>query len=492
MKKRILIYFALFILAGASIAGIFISETAQYYYKLQVESKLKTVAGMVSKVVYDELDAGANAAGNAGNESFYENIAREYAVTINSGNSDIPVDQSDNVRITFLDFNGKVLGDSMADFRGMENHLGRREIDEAVKGLTGIDTRFSATVNMNLMYVAFPDMKLKLITRISIPLSELGKIDTLLWTFTIAGILAGLVLTVFFAIRITDTVTNPVKGLVSVSHDITRGDYSKRVKVESNDEWGELSENINEMAAKLGKLEKIRTEFVTNVTHELKTPLTSIRGFVETLRNGALNDAGAAAKFLMIIDIEAERLNNLINDILYLSEIETGVKDGNIAMHLLKPIVEEVASMLGNQAEKRNIGIYTEIEDMLQLTANRDRIKQLLINLIDNAVKYNIDGGSVIVKAWRDEGNVLISVKDTGIGIPEEYQERIFERFYRVDKGRSRSMGGTGLGLSIVKHIVNLYNGDIHVKSQSGKGTEFTVRLPEVRNGGMVNEGIGC
>lgn len=226
------------------------------------------------------------------------------------------------------------------------------------------------------------------------------------------------------------------------------------------------------------KLEQIRTEFVSNVTHELKTPLTSIRGFIETLRNGAMEDKAVAKTFLDIIDIEAERLYMLINDTLQLSEIENRQKDSNIAPHNLKSIVDEVAPILQGVAEKKHVLLHWNIDENITIIANKDRIKQMLINLTDNAIKYNVENGSVYIKATKSDGKIVISIKDTGIGIAQEHLSRIYERFYRVDKGRSRNMGGTGLGLSIVKHIVNLYNGDIKVSSEPGKGTEFVIRLP--------------
>ncbi|MCX7745633.1 MAG: cell wall metabolism sensor histidine kinase WalK [Clostridia bacterium] len=226
------------------------------------------------------------------------------------------------------------------------------------------------------------------------------------------------------------------------------------------------------------KLEQIRTEFVSNVTHELKTPLTSIRGFIETLKNGAINDKNVADKFMEIIDIEAERLSMLINDILQLSEIESKQKDIHIGTYNLKPIIQETIEILQGLAKKKDISLTHDLDDEVKIIANKDRIKQMMINLIDNAIKYNVEGGSVHVKTFKSEGSLSIIVKDTGIGIEEEHLIRIFERFYRVDKGRSRNLGGTGLGLSIVKHIVNLYNGDIKVNSTLGKGSEFIIRFP--------------
>ncbi len=226
------------------------------------------------------------------------------------------------------------------------------------------------------------------------------------------------------------------------------------------------------------KLEQIRTEFVSNVTHELKTPLTSIRGFVETLKSGAIEDTAVATKFLDIIDIEAERLYILINDILQLSEIEGMRKDDNIQQNNLSDIIDEVVLILQTSADKKNVRLQVDADPAIVIMVNKNRIKQMLINLVDNAIKYNVENGDVFIKTVKSSGKTIISVRDTGIGISEKHHSRIFERFYRVDKGRSRNMGGTGLGLSIVKHIVNLYSGDIRVVSEPGQGTEFIIQLP--------------
>jgi two-component system phosphate regulon sensor histidine kinase PhoR len=229
---------------------------------------------------------------------------------------------------------------------------------------------------------------------------------------------------------------------------------------------------------KVRKLEQLRTEFVSNVTHELKTPITSIRGFIETLKNGSINNEKVAIRFLEIIDIESERLYALINDILQLSEIETKYQDTDLERLSLKSAVDDVFEVLQNIAGEKNIQLENKVDEKVLIKANRNRMKQLILNLVDNGIKYNVQNGSVTVDAYRDKGKVIISVKDTGIGIPSEHIARIFERFYRVDKGRSRDMGGTGLGLSIVKHIVNLYNGDIKVNSEVNRGTEFIIQIP--------------
>ncbi|MCF8019026.1 MAG: cell wall metabolism sensor histidine kinase WalK [Vallitaleaceae bacterium] len=224
------------------------------------------------------------------------------------------------------------------------------------------------------------------------------------------------------------------------------------------------------------KLENIRREFVSNVTHELKTPLTSIKGFVDTLKNGAIKDEIVANRFLDIIDIETDRLSNLIQDILTLSEIETLVGERSLQAFELSEIVDEVLDILPK--DKEGVQLIIEVEENLpSFECNRDRMKQLLINIIDNSIKYT-DAGYVKLQVFKYKNFLNIIVEDTGIGIKHQHLSRIFERFYRVDKGRTRKTGGTGLGLSIVKHIVELYNGDIDIQSEEGKGTTISIRLP--------------
>ncbi len=226
----------------------------------------------------------------------------------------------------------------------------------------------------------------------------------------------------------------------------------------------------------LKKLENMRSDFVSNVTHELKTPLTSIRGFVDTLKNGAINDEKVAKKFLDIIDLETERLSSLIQDILLLSEIENKEEYETVACDVPRVIMEVVELLSGKTGE--NVELQYEVSpEVTPYEGDPDRLKQLLINLTDNAIK-STESGYVTIKAEKEHETLVLRVQDTGIGIPEDALDRIFERFYRVDKGRSRKQGGTGLGLSIVKHIIELYDGTVQVHSTVGEGTEFEVRLP--------------
>ena len=234
------------------------------------------------------------------------------------------------------------------------------------------------------------------------------------------------------------------------------------------------------------KLEQMRSDFVSNVSHELKTPLTSIKGFVDTLKNGAIHNPEAAMRFLDIIDIESDRLYRLINDILLLSEIESMDRDADQGVVDLQSVVEEVLDMLEQKAVEKGLSLTSDFEKRMVVSANRDRIKQMFINLVDNAIKYT-EKGVVSIKGTEIGDWVNIKVTDSGIGFDEVHKERLFERFYRVDKGRSRVQGGTGLGLSIVKHIVLLYKGKINVESTPGAGTVFDIVLPKGRINGQKN-----
>lgn len=234
-------------------------------------------------------------------------------------------------------------------------------------------------------------------------------------------------------------------------------------------------ENITERV----RLENMRSDFVANVTHELKTPLTSISGFVETLRINENIDYKTRDRFLGIIENESDRLKRLIDDILLLSFIENKDTICNEKINLSN-IFKEVYELTINSAKSKHIELTYKIEDdELTIDSNRDYIKQIFLNLIDNAIKYTSDGGFVETSIHQDEKNIFIKVKDNGIGIPKDDIYRVFERFYRVDKARSRDVGGTGLGLAIIKHIVKSLNGNIDVKSELNVGTEFIVTIPK-------------
>jgi two-component system phosphate regulon sensor histidine kinase PhoR len=230
--------------------------------------------------------------------------------------------------------------------------------------------------------------------------------------------------------------------------------------------------------SQIERLENVRQEFLSNISHELRTPLTAILAFVETLEDGAIDDEENNLRFLNVIRRNAERMHHLINDILELSSIESGKiliepKRSNLAN-----LIDEVFMNLSNKAAEKQVKLVNDVPANTIVFADAVRLEQMLTNLIDNAVKFNREGGTVTLSHARDGKRDIIAVTDTGEGISGEHLQRIFERFYRTDRARSREIGGTGLGLAIVKHLARLLGGEISVSSTPGKGSTFLIELP--------------
>ena len=229
-------------------------------------------------------------------------------------------------------------------------------------------------------------------------------------------------------------------------------------------------------------LSQLRSEFAANVSHELRTPLTTIKGFADILASGVVTDEADRQRFITMISVEADRMITLVNDILRLSELQ---ESSLPALPCCTPVLELAREILINEsdaAEAADISLRVEGEEC-SAPIERARLRILLTNLIENAIKYNRPGGTVTVSARQQGACIAICVEDTGIGIPKEHQNRVFERFYRIDKSRSKKTGGTGLGLAIVKHIVSLYGGRIRLESQPGVGTRITIEFDMPENG---------
>jgi two-component system phosphate regulon sensor histidine kinase PhoR len=229
---------------------------------------------------------------------------------------------------------------------------------------------------------------------------------------------------------------------------------------------------------RIRQLENTRREFVANVSHELRTPLSLIKGYVETLMDGAITDPELSTKFLQTIDRHSNRLTNLIEDLLTISRLESGQITLQMKAIPLRPFASSLIAELQTRARERGTTIVNEIPDQLTGRADPDRLEQVFVNLVENAIKYGRAKGRVIVKGRTVNGHVELCVADNGPGIPSEARERIFERFYRIDKARSREAGGTGLGLAIVKHIVQSHGGKVWVESGPGQGAHFYFTLP--------------
>ena len=516
-----------------------------------------------------------------------------------------PLSQRIKCRISVINNLGKVFADSekpQQEVLQMENHLYRPEIKASLAGGIGIDTRYSSTLKIDMLYVALPIKDNKEIigtVRLALPLESVQKTLSEIRKAILIGLLFALALAFVLGSIVAGNTIRPINRMIQVSRRFSEGDFSRRIIQSPKDEIGELANTLNKMAqdmedkikeiktqnqklaaifnsmiegvivvdkkgriisinptiekifgvskkdaegkifleairnndipevinavlrkaqgssaeltlmypvskifevnatpifdnnevmrclvvvhdiTEIRRLETIRSDFIANVSHELKTPLTSIKGFVETLLEGALDDKENNRNFLVIIQEHAERLNNLVNDLLSLSHLESNEivlekEDMN-----LRQQAEGVILGFKSQLKKKNIEVKDELPANLSIKADKNRIEQVFTNLIDNAIKFNKEKGLVRIYSQDINGKTKIIVEDSGIGIPKKDITRIFERFYRVDKARSRELGGTGLGLSIVKHIVELHGGSVGVESTEGFGSKFWATLPK-------------
>lgn len=388
-------------------------------------------------------------------------------------------------RFTIIRFDGTVAADtedvSTASF---DNHLDREEVKEALAGGEGISRRYSETLKEQMLYAAIRSGQADYILRMAVPYTGMREYLVLLLPAILLSVLIAVFYSSFSADSFAQSITRPLKEIsgemLKVNGDYTDLSFKTYQYPELNiiaDTVTKMSENVKDYLNQIELEKQIRQEFFSNASHELKTPITSVQGYAELLESGIIQDEGQKKDFLMRIKKEAINMNHLINDILMISKLETKEAEVIKTDVRLSILLEDVIESLKPLAASRQVLLHTDCKP-LGLYANGQQMEELFGNLISNAIKYNKPGGEVWVKVTEEDKNVLIKVKDNGMGIPRESIGRIFERFYRVDKGRSRKQGGTGLGLSIVKHIVNFYHGSITVWSEADVGTEFTVKIP--------------
>jgi two-component system, OmpR family, phosphate regulon sensor histidine kinase PhoR len=513
-------------------------------------------------------------------------------------------------RLTLIDALGRVTADTDRRDVDMESHLNRSEIQEARLKGKGASIRYSHSLKMDMLYVAFllGDRKQpKGYIRLSRSLLEVtGAIDQLRQT-----VMQDLILVIFFplliALLLSLRLVSPIRKLAAFTEKARTGNLSGQIRIESQDEIGTLAENINRMVSvlqekirnvdeerkklqavftgmvegivvldrdnriksinrgmeemigsrsgeilnrtlleafrniplhdalgrfaatrekvvqeitlgdenpvvldvtispvqgedggerktllvfhdvtRLKKLERIRTDFVANVTHEIRTPLTAIIGFVETLQQGAIDDRGKTLEFLRTINENAQRLNRLVDDLLTLTSIELGETNFHLERLAIEDALGEAMAVVAERISEKKLKLLKEIrQDLPPIRADRDRLMQILLNILDNAVKFTPEGGTITVTASlgvEAEKDLIVRISDTGIGISKGEIPRLGERFYRADKTRSRGLGGTGLGLSIVKHLMTVHQGRMVIESSLGRGTTVSLHFPIFKN----------
>ena len=301
----------------------------------------------------------------------------------------------------------------------------------------------------------------------------IGFIQARLRNISIAAGAVTLVLIVLFS----DALTRRLRTLVQGMRVVREGDYAYRVPLRGRDEVRELSEEFNDMTGRLQNTEELRRRFVSDASHELRTPLASIRLLSDSIVQSEHMDEGTMREFVTDIGSEAERLQRLTEKLMRLTKMDSHIS-GDPEPVDMKAVAERTIHLLEPLAKQRDVTIYTEFGEGCIIRASGDDVYQIIFNLAENAVKYNSFGGNVFLRLHRDGGEAVLTVEDTGIGIPEEDVPHIFDRFYRVDKARSRASGGSGLGLSIVRGAVEAHGGTISVERRETVGTRFTVRFP--------------
>lgn len=370
----------------------------------------------------------------------------------------------DNVRITVVLADGSVLYDNLADENQMENHADRDEIAEALKTGEGYAVRNSDTLSKSLFYYAVRTDDGSVVRASKQASSAFGLLQRIV-PLLVGVVLLLIAMCAVIAGVITRRIIAPIEDVGKHMDDLET--------VEVYDELRPFVETINKQHRDIVKNATMRQDFTANVTHELKTPLTSISGYAELIENGMVDEQNIV-KFAVAIHKNADRLLTLINDIIRLSELDGMQSAPEFEEIDLYQQASSTAQLLEMTAKKQQVSISVAGTSQV-IRGNRQMIEELIYNLCDNAIRYNRPGGMVEIEVYRDRRGVVLSVKDNGIGIPPEHQDRIFERFYRVDKSRSKERGGTGLGLAIVKHIAQVHNASLEVISQPEIGTQILV-----------------
>ncbi|MDR2772552.1 MAG: hypothetical protein LBB93_03700 [Elusimicrobiota bacterium] len=392
-------------------------------------------------------------------------------------------------RITVIDVDGTVIADSQNDEKTMSSHLDRPEIKAVIGGAEfGLDIRNSTTNLERTLYYALPmetDAKLVGILRLSVPINALKTFSQDVLKNILIAFFIAIILSTVFAYAVSRKTTKDIAVLLETISEISKGNFKAKAKINSNSELAQFAEALNKMSDDIENLfwqtkalDELKRDFISNASHELKTPVTAIVGFSQMLQTKKLTST--QKHYVEIIQKQSKRLSNIVTDLLSLNVLEnTGLKDIKKTDVPIDNILDDIINLYQKRLNDKNIVIKQEISpDAKTVYANEFYLEQALTNLIDNAVKYTEEGSITITTQMSDDGFVEIAVSDTGIGIEEKYLSRLFERFYVVDKSRSRESGGTGLGLAIVKHIALIHNARIDVRSKICAGSSFKLHFP--------------
>jgi len=472
IRTKLTVTYIVLILAVLLVTSFFLLNTLEQYYISYQYLIMEAAAHPVAR------EASANLR-EAPNVVTLSNLAEEYG-------------RQYRIRVVITDHRQRVQGDSLRVGGLVGTTLERAEVAAALAGEQGRSIQYSQQSKQWVMQVAVPITfedtiigAVFIASSLSNVYAVLDNIREFLLLATVLSLLFAGLLGVYFAHHITV----PIESLTAATEQIARGDLTQRVSVRSKDEIGRLGDQFNHMAGRLQEMTRQLREFVSNASHEMRTPLTSLNILVKSLREYPL-EAEEREEFLADIDQEVERLIHLVESLLDLTRLDRLGAEDTMSMTDIVPTVRNTLEMLKKRAEERGIALqYSLPESTEPVFAVLHQVKQVVFNLVDNAIKYTPEGGHVQVELFQEPERLLLSVADSGIGIPQEHREKIFERFYRVDKARSREQGGTGLGLSIVKEIVVRHGGEVLVEdNENGLGTRLIVTWPRALGVTTANE----
>ena len=568
--RRIFILYAIVIMLAIASVEIFITSALRTNYRETLRANLAVQINLVAKNI-------------SFNQTNLDSLCRE-------------LKKDTNARVTIIDLNGRVIGDSDTDSSFMDNHLHRTEIEQALLFETGMAIRHSDTINYDFLYLArkVSHGQQEGFIRLAVPLKDVDNAVNLLRMKIIITVVAVFLATWIFTIWQTDHLRRLLRQIADFSKSLSRGEIDKRLFLNNAGEFNEIADNLTSMSTKIQgtlaeseeernrlnvilksvpdglliidakgfitlssasareffgdilmtglpfvevvrnhefadimdevrrslspgmttfridypaekylsvrvsplfyhehelsgfvaifhditqieKLEQVRKDFVANVSHELKTPITAIKGFADTLLDGAIDDRENAVRFIQTIKSNSERINSLVDDLMTISKIELGVIRVEKSLIDIGDVFENIMEIFGERASAKGLSLeVSRSPELIQISADRNRLLQILTNLLDNAIKCTETGGITLGIDKEDE-KPFIFVEDTGIGIVAKYLPRLGERFFRVDPGRSRTIGGTGLGLAIVKHLVRAHGWNMQIESTPGKGTKIRI-----------------
>lgn len=381
-------------------------------------------------------------------------------------------------RILIFDTSSAVLGDSSGQDRGQELMI--PVVASSLQGESASQTNNYPDYG-NLLYLAVPIASGKQIVGSVFISADINDISERLeqtrnWLLAAASGIG--ILALMLSLLLSRIITVPIGSLTQAARRMSEGDYGYQVQVKSHDELGQLANSFNEMSEKIKQEDDIRRQFIANASHELKSPLAALKVLVESLLIKHPESKEETLEFLIDIDGQLDRLSRLVNDLLLLSKIERNKASLNIESVAVDQLLAEVRENLLPLAANKDIDLRVDVCEQITWPADRDMLYRAVYNLVDNAIKYSPSNKEVQINCSVSEAKLTISVLDHGIGIASEHLEKIFNRFYRVNKARERSTGGTGLGLSIVKEIVNLHGGTVSVASFPDHGSQFVIVLP--------------